>query len=57
MNLSLSLSDLDTEVLEIASQSPSVTLESLVGGHAMAEMAASCSVCSCCVVCCCCCCS
>jgi hypothetical protein len=55
MNLTLSLSDVDTEVFEITSSSSEMTLESLVGGHAMAEVAASCTVCSCCVVCCCCC--
>jgi hypothetical protein len=56
MSLALNLSDLDTEVLEVTGPLPEVTLESLVGGHAMAELAASCTVCSCCAVCCCCCC-
>lgn len=56
MNLTLNLSDVEAEALEITGPPAEATLESLMGGHAMAEMAASCSVCSCCVVCCCCCC-
>jgi hypothetical protein len=56
MNLTLNLSDVDIEVLEIAGAPAEVTLESIIGGHAMAETAASCTVCSCCAVCCCCCC-
>jgi thiazolylpeptide-type bacteriocin precursor len=54
-NLALDLHGLDVEPMEIVPAVGQVSLESLVGGHAMAEVAASCQVCSCCMVCCCCC--
>jgi hypothetical protein len=59
VELTIDLNDVDTEALVITGTSSDVTLESLMGGQAMAEMAASCAVCSCscCVVCCCCCCT
>ncbi|WP_283133924.1 thiomuracin/GE37468 family thiazolyl RiPP peptide [Rhizohabitans arisaemae] len=53
--LARSLHQFAVEPMEIVDDG-AVTLESLVGGHSMAEVAASCSYCSCCVVCCCCCC-
>jgi hypothetical protein len=59
VELTIDLNDVDTEALVITGTSSDVTLESLMGGPAMAEMAASCAPCSCscCVVCCCCCCT
>ncbi|GAA5038554.1 hypothetical protein HNP84_003365 [Thermocatellispora tengchongensis] len=56
-NLLLDLRGIDTEPVTPAEYGSSPSLESLMGGMAMAETAASCSACSCCVVCCCCCCS
>ncbi|WP_204008128.1 hypothetical protein [Virgisporangium aurantiacum] len=55
----LDLDHFEAERLEFAGTSDEVSLESLMGGQAMAEVAASCGPCSCscCVVCCCCCCS
>jgi hypothetical protein len=52
----LDLSAVDQERLEFGDPAE-VSLESLMGGQAMAEVAASCAPCSCscCVVCCCCC--
>jgi len=53
----LDLRGIDPEPLTATGPSaPAPSLESLMGGMAMAETAASCSACSCCVVCCCCCC-
>jgi hypothetical protein len=54
----LDLGVLEAESLDF-SAAPEVSLESLMGGQAMAEVAASCDICSCscCVVCCCCCCA
>ncbi|MEV8632411.1 hypothetical protein AB0395_12215 [Streptosporangium sp. NPDC051023] len=60
MSFAQSMADLQVEQL-VVSAPGGTSLESLTGGHAMSEMAASCcgpsSGCSCCVVCCCCCCS
>jgi hypothetical protein len=55
MNLADDLAGFETRVLELQPGEQQVTLESLAGGHAMGELAASCSVCSCCIACCCCC--
>jgi hypothetical protein len=55
MNLAAELRDFATSPVAVLEQE-SLSLESLAGEHGMAEMAASCSVCSCCIVCCCCCC-
>ncbi|MEU6997255.1 thiomuracin/GE37468 family thiazolyl RiPP peptide [Nonomuraea sp. NPDC046570] len=54
-NLALDLGAVEVQPLQIEGGAGAVSLESLVGGHAMAEVAASCEVCSCCVTCCCCC--
>lgn len=53
-SIALDLSDVEVQNVEIAS-AEQISLEALIGGHAMAEQAASCEVCSCCVACCCCC--
>jgi hypothetical protein len=55
INLALDLENLEDQPLEVADGDDQISLESLVGGHAMAELAASCEVCSCCAACCCCC--
>jgi len=55
INLALDLENLEDQPLEVADGDGQISLESLVGGHAMAELAASCEVCSCCAACCCCC--
>jgi hypothetical protein len=52
---SLNLDDVDVDTVQIETADGRVSLESLLGGHAMAEQAASCEVCSCCAACCCCC--
>jgi hypothetical protein len=55
--IALDLDALDPEPLGFDAGPSDVSLESLLGGQAMAEVAASCAACSCscCVVCCCCC--
>jgi hypothetical protein len=55
--LMLDLDAFDPEPLTFGGTADEVSLESLMGGQAMAEVAASCAPCSCscCVVCCCCC--
>jgi hypothetical protein len=55
--LALDLASFDIERLEFVGTSDEVSLESLMGGHAMVEVAASCMLCSCCIACCCCCCA
>lgn len=54
IKLALDLDEIEVQTLDIADDQQ-LSLESLVGGHAMAELAASCEVCSCCAACCCCC--
>lgn len=55
--VALALDDIDVEALEPIVDLNALTLESVLGAHAMAELATSCApVCSCCVTCCCCCC-
>lgn len=55
--LQLDLRDFQAEPLEFSGTSEEISLESLMGGQAMAEVAASCAPCSCscCIACCCCC--
>ncbi|MEV5409927.1 hypothetical protein AB0K60_13955 [Thermopolyspora sp. NPDC052614] len=52
----LDLRGIDAEQVIPVAQEADPSLESLMGGLAMTELAASCTACSCCVVCCCCCC-
>jgi len=53
----LSLDDIDVEALEPVLELNALTLESVNGAQAAAELATSCLYgCSCCVSCCCCCC-
>jgi hypothetical protein len=55
--IGLALDDIDVETLEPVMYANTLTLESVMGAHAMAEMATSCvATCSCCITCCCCCC-
>lgn len=53
--ITLELGDVEIGAVEVMADDDQISLESLVGGHAMAELAASCEACSCCVACCCCC--
>lgn len=55
MKLADDLAGFDPDHVALDAGPREITLESLLGGHAMGELAASCSVCSCCVACCCCC--
>jgi hypothetical protein len=53
----LALDEIEVETLEPVMYDNTLTLESVMGAHAMAEMATSCvATCSCCITCCCCCC-
>jgi hypothetical protein len=55
--LALELADVDAEPLQSVTELAGLSLESLTGGQAMAELATSCLYgCSCCAACCCCCC-
>lgn len=55
--VALALDDIDVETLEPIADLNALTLESMSGAHAMAELATSCvATCSCCITCCCCCC-
>jgi hypothetical protein len=55
--VALALDDIDVETLEPVADLTALTLESMSGAHAMAELATSCvATCSCCITCCCCCC-
>lgn len=54
--LALELHDVDVEPLELATDFDGLTLETISGAQAVAELATSCLyACSCCAVCCCCC--
>ena len=56
--LALDLQDVGVETLEVSTPADQVSLESLLGGHAMTELGASVlpvGCCSCCLPCCCCC--
>lgn len=55
MSLAQDLTDFTIDTVEVDDTAGAPSLESLAGGQAMTEAAASCSVCSCCVACCCCC--
>jgi hypothetical protein len=55
--IGLALDDIDVMTLEPVTGEQALTLESMSGAHAMAELATSCvATCSCCITCCCCCC-
>jgi hypothetical protein len=55
--LGLALDDIDVEALELVIEVDALTLDSISGAQATAELATSCLYgCSCCVSCCCCCC-
>lgn len=55
-NLALDLGAVEVQPLRIERGDDATSLESLLGGHAMTEVAASCTPnCSCCITCCCCC--
>jgi len=55
--LSLELVGIDAEPIEVSTPAGVASLETLMSGHAMTEIAASCAglAGSCCIACCCCC--
>ncbi|GAA0960526.1 hypothetical protein [Virgisporangium aurantiacum] len=56
-NFALELTGIDVEPLELVADRIPLSLDSVSGAQATAELAASCLYgCSCCVSCCCCCC-